>query len=66
MGRLQKLLSLSWIKFIYYNFLCRRVKRDKGKYLLPNRRARIELGKNAQIIRGIISLCESYMTSMVI
>lgn len=50
MGRLQKLLSLSWIKFIYYNFLCRRVKRDKGKYLLPNRRARIELGKNAQII----------------
>ena len=50
MGRLQKLLPLSWFKFVYYNFLCRSVKRDKGKYLFPNRRACIELGKNAQII----------------
>lgn len=50
MGRLQRRLSLSWIKFFYYNFLCRKVKRDRGKYLLPDRGTRIELGKNAQII----------------
>lgn len=50
MRRLQRLLPLSWFKFIYYNFLCRKVKRDKGKYLLPNQNTRIELGKNARII----------------
>ena len=50
MGKLKILLSLSWFRFVYYNFFCRKVKRDKGKYLLPNRRARIELGKNAQLI----------------
>lgn len=50
MGKVQRLLSLSWAQFIYYNFLCRNVERDKGKYLLPRRGTRIELHKNAKII----------------
>ena len=50
MGKLQRLLSLSVPQFIYYNFLCRRVKRDKGKYIIPNRYTRIELHKTGKII----------------
>lgn len=42
-------LGISLPKFIYYNFLCRRVKRDRGKFLLPYRHACIELSKTAQI-----------------
>lgn len=50
MGRLQRLLSLSWTQFLYYNFLCRNVVRDKGKFLLPNRGTRIELHRGAKIV----------------
>lgn len=50
MGKLQRLLSLSWTQFVYYNFLCRNIERDKGKYLLPRRGSRIELNKHAKII----------------
>ena len=49
MRKLKKLLPTSWTKFVYYNFLCRKVERDKGKYLYPYRNARIELGKGARI-----------------
>lgn len=49
MGKLQKLLSLNYFKFIYYNFLCCGVKRDKGKFLFPYWHACIELSKTAQI-----------------
>lgn len=44
------MLSISILQFIYYNFLCGRVKRDKGTYIVPNRHTRIELHKNAKII----------------
>jgi len=50
MGKLQRLLSISVLKFIYYNFLCGRVERDEGKYIIPNRYSRIELHKNAKIV----------------
>lgn len=50
MGKLRKLLSVNIFQFIYYNFLCRRVKRDKGRFLIPYRHARIEFSKRAQII----------------
>jgi len=50
MGKIQRLLSLNWMQFFYYNFLNKNVVRDKGKYLLPRRGARIELDKSAKII----------------
>lgn len=50
MGKLQRLLSISMFQFIYYNFLCKCVKRDKGTYIVPNRGTRIELHPTAQIV----------------
>ena len=50
MGKLQRLLSLNWFQFLYYNFLSPNVMRDKGAYILPQRGARIELHKTAKII----------------
>jgi len=54
MGKLQRLLSVgmavSICKFIYYNFLCSRVVRDKGCYIVPYRHTRIELNRSARII----------------
>lgn len=50
MGKLQRLLSINIFRFFYYNFLCKRVQRDKGKYVIPNWYARIELHKTAKII----------------
>lgn len=50
MGRLQRLLSLSWTQFLYYNYLCGNVVRDKGKFLFPRRGTRIELHREAKIV----------------
>ena len=50
MRKLQRLLSIDIFRFIYYNFLCGRVQRDKGKYIVPNWYARIELHRNAKIV----------------
>jgi acetyltransferase-like isoleucine patch superfamily enzyme len=50
MGTIQKLLSLNFFQFVYYNFFCRNVTRDRNCYILPRRGARIELHKTAKII----------------
>lgn len=60
MGKLQRLLSLNIFKFLYYNFLCSRVKRDKGKYLLPLWHCRIDFSKSAKIyLHGHLCLNEN-------
>lgn len=50
MGKLQKFLSINLCQFLYYNFLCSNIIRDKGKYIVPKRNTKIELDKTAKII----------------
>jgi serine acetyltransferase len=50
MGKIQRLLSLSVWQFLYYNFLCKNVIRDRKCYVLPVRGTRIELHRTAKII----------------
>ncbi|MCQ2497622.1 MAG: acyltransferase [Lachnospiraceae bacterium] len=47
---MKKIFQINIIKFIYYNYLCKKVKRDKGAKLIPYRGARIELKKGACLI----------------
>ncbi|HAW57540.1 MAG TPA: hypothetical protein DCX03_00770 [Bacteroidales bacterium] len=49
MEKLQRLLSLNPLAFVYYNFFCRNIIRDKGKYIFPNWGSRIELNRTAKI-----------------
>lgn len=57
MGKLQRVLSINLFKFTYYNFLCRRVVRDKGKYIFPQWNSCIEFSKSARInLRGSLYL----------
>lgn len=49
MGKLRKIMRLSWLKFAYYNFLCPMVERERGAYVFPYRGARIELARTARI-----------------
>lgn len=50
MGKIQRLLPLNWFQFFYYNFLCPRVIRDKGKYIFPKWNTKIEMHKSAKLI----------------
>lgn len=43
------LFSISIPKFIYYNFLCSRIHRVKGKFIIPYRGTRISIAKTARI-----------------
>lgn len=48
--KLGKLLSLSWTKFLYYNFFCSKVMRKGKGYILPYPNAVIDLGRGAKIV----------------
>jgi acetyltransferase-like isoleucine patch superfamily enzyme len=50
MGKIQRLLSLNLFQFVYYNFLCKNVCRDRGCYILPENGTKIELHKTAKIV----------------
>ena len=50
MGKIQKLLSLNLFQFVYYNFFCKNVRRDKNCYILPVRGSRIEIHKTAKLV----------------
>lgn len=50
MGKIQRLLSLSLFQFVFYNFFCKNVYRDKHCYILPVRGSRIEFHKTAKLI----------------
>jgi acetyltransferase-like isoleucine patch superfamily enzyme len=50
MRKIQRLLSLNLFQFVYYNFLCKNVIRDRGCYILPEKGTKIELHKTAKII----------------
>lgn len=41
------LLKISWVKFIYYNFICKQVERTGKGYVFPYKGAVIELAKNS-------------------
>lgn len=43
------ILQLDLISFIHYNFLCKKVHRDKGKYIFPYRGSKISLDYGANI-----------------
>lgn len=49
LSKLRAIASLSIPKFIHYNYLCRKVHRDKGCYIVPYRHAIIELQDGAEI-----------------
>lgn len=50
-------IKVSWIKFIYYNFLCRQIVRQKGKYIIPYKGTCIDINKTAQVnIQGNLFL----------
>lgn len=46
---LKIILRMSWHKFIYYNFFCRKINREKHKYIIPYRGSAIRLKKGASI-----------------
>jgi acetyltransferase-like isoleucine patch superfamily enzyme len=49
MNRLKKILTLNIFQFIYYNFLCKNVIRDKGCYIIPRKNTVIEFHKTAKL-----------------
>lgn len=48
--RCQWLKNISIFKYLYFNFLCKQVKRDKGIYVIPYKGAVIQLDKNSTLI----------------
>jgi acetyltransferase-like isoleucine patch superfamily enzyme len=50
MGKIQRLLSLNLFQFVYYNFFCKNVVRDRNCYILPVTGTKIELHKTAKIV----------------
>jgi acetyltransferase-like isoleucine patch superfamily enzyme/coenzyme F420-reducing hydrogenase beta subunit len=42
-------VKISWLKFIYYNFLCKNVKRMKHKFLIPYKGSCISIKKGAEV-----------------
>ncbi len=56
-GKLRKLWKMDIPKFIYYNFIAKNVKRDKGCWLLPIKGTCIDMAKSAKIeLHGNITL----------
>lgn len=47
---MKKLFKVNLFKFIYYNYLCKKVKRDKGAKLVPYWGAKVELQKGSRIV----------------
>lgn len=46
---IKKLFQLDIFQFIYWNFLSKKIKRDKKCYILPFKYAKVEIGKNSMI-----------------
>lgn len=49
MGKIKKIMQLSWWKFLKWNFFSANVKRDKGKYIIPYRHAVLDIDKTATV-----------------
>lgn len=49
MGKVGKILQLSWWKFLKWNFLSGNIKRDKGKYIIPYHHAVVDIDKSAHV-----------------
>lgn len=47
---MKKIFMINPVKFIYYNYLCSKVKRDKGAKLIPYWGAKIELQKGSKVV----------------
>ena len=55
--KLKKIAKFSILRFVYYNFLCSRIKRDKGCYILPYKGTVIDMAKGAEIeLHGNLNL----------
>jgi acetyltransferase-like isoleucine patch superfamily enzyme len=50
MNKLSKILTLNIFQFIYYNFFCKIVVRDKGCYIIPRQGVVFELHKKAKLV----------------
>jgi acetyltransferase-like isoleucine patch superfamily enzyme len=50
MDKLKNLIAINLFQFIYYNYFCKQITRDKGCYLIPKRWAVIELHKKSKLI----------------
>ena len=46
---LKYLYKMNLLKFIYYNFFCRRVIREKGKYIIPYRGSCVEIKRGGRV-----------------
>lgn len=49
MNKLTQLCSINVLQFIYYNYFCKKILRNKGCWLIPYKYSRISLGKDAKI-----------------
>ena len=49
LNKLHKLLKLDIIRFIYYNFLCSRIERDKGCWIFPYKGTHITVKKGGML-----------------
>lgn len=48
--KIRELRKVSWIKFIYYNYLCSVVIRSKGCFIVPYKNSQIEIERSAKLI----------------
>lgn len=48
-NKLKRVMKISIIKFVYYNFFCKSVKRDKNCWLIPYRNSIIDIDSTATI-----------------
>jgi len=54
---LKHILQMDIFKFIYYNFFCRKIKREGPFYIIPYKGTRISIAKSAKIIlKGNLTL----------
>lgn len=49
MGKINKVMQISWWKFFKWNFLSGSVKRDKGRYIIPYRHAVIDIDRTSNV-----------------
>ncbi len=50
--RKSEIRGLKLTSFIYYNFFCKQIHREKGAYILPYKGAYISIGKKAEVYLG--------------
>jgi acetyltransferase-like isoleucine patch superfamily enzyme len=50
MNKFGAIMSLNIFQFIFYNFFCRQVVRDKGCYIIPRKGTVVEFHKKAKLI----------------